>query len=252
MSTPVTAAILIIGNEILSGRTKDANLSFLATSLNELGIQVREARVIPDLEDVIIHTLNHLRSQFDYVFTTGGIGPTHDDITASCVAKAFGLEFGLNDDAHAMLKSHYKPEDLNEARLRMAHTPKGAILIENPISKAPGFQVENVFVLAGVPKITCAMFDNLKDRLKGGATVQSATLTTDLTEGVIAQKLGDIQDQFTDIDIGSYPYFKEGAFGVSLVLRGTDENRVDQCQTTVKEMIESLGGKVIYIKSLEV
>lgn len=246
MSTPVTAAILIIGNEVLSGRTKDANLSFLAEELNKLGIQVHEARVIPDVESVIVETLNQLRSQFDYVFTTGGIGPTHDDITASCVAKAFGREFGLNDDAHAMLKSHYKPEDLNEARLRMAHTPKDAILIENPISKAPGFQVENVFVLAGVPKIARAMFDNLKDRLKGGQTVQSATLTTDLTEGVLAQNLGEIQDQFNDIEIGSYPYFKEGAFGVSLVMRGVDQMRVDQCQSTVKEMIESLGGKLIY------
>lgn len=246
MSTSVSACILVIGNEVLSGRTKDANLSYLAAELNTLGIQVREARVIPDDEDVIIETVNFARQNFDYVFTTGGIGPTHDDITASCVAKAFDLEFGHNPEAVAMLQSHYKPEDLNEARLRMAQTPKGAILIENPISKAPGFQIENVFVLAGVPKIAQAMFENLKGRLSGGATVLSATVTTDLTEGVIANALGDIQDQFSDVEIGSYPYFKEGQFGVSLILRSVDQDRVDLCQITVKEMIEKLGGKLIF------
>lgn len=246
MNKPVTACILIIGNEVLSGRTQDVNLSYLATQLNELGIQVHEARVIPDIEQTIIDTLNEARAKFDYVFTTGGIGPTHDDITSSCVAKAFGLEFGHNPEAVAILKTHYKPEDLNEARLRMAQTPKGAILIENPISKAPGFQVENVFVLAGVPKIAQAMFENLQDRLKGGKPVKSLTVSTNLPEGIIADALGEVQKKFSDIDIGSYPYFKDGKLGVSLVLRGIDKNRVKSCDTTVKQMIETLGGSLIF------
>lgn len=246
MNKPVTACILIIGNEVLSGRTQDVNLSYLAGQLNELGIQVHEARVIPDIEQTIIDTLNEVRAKFDYVFTTGGIGPTHDDITSSCVAKAFGLEFGHNPEAVAILKTHYKPEDLNEARLRMAQTPKGAILIENPISKAPGFQVENVFVLAGVPKIAQAMFENLRDRLQGGVPVKSLTVSTNLPEGIIADALGEVQKKFNDIDIGSYPYFKDGKLGVSLVLRGIDENRVKSCDTTVKQMIETLGGRLIF------
>ncbi|NVJ92322.1 MAG: competence/damage-inducible protein A [Methylocystaceae bacterium] len=246
MNKPVTACILIIGNEVLSGRTQDVNLSYLATQLNELGIQVHEARVIPDIEQTIIDTLNEARAKFDYVFTTRGIGPTHDDITSSCVAKAFGLEFGHNPEAVAILKTHYKPEDLNEARLRMAQTPKGAILIENPISKAPGFQVENVFVLAGVPKIAQAMFENLQDRLKGGKPVKSLTVSTNLPEGIIADALGEVQKKFSDIDIGSYPYFKDGKLGVSLVLRGIDKNRVKSCDTTVKQMIETLGGSLIF------
>ncbi|MDV7339544.1 molybdopterin-binding protein [Terasakiella sp. A23] len=245
MTKSVTACILIIGNEVLSGRTKDVNLSFLGTALNELGIQVREARVIPDVADTIVETVNYARKTYDYVFTTGGIGPTHDDITSECVARAFGLDFGHNAQAVAILKSHYKPEDLNEARLRMARTPKGAILIENPISKAPGYQVENVFVLAGVPKIMRAMFDNLKDRLTGGATVLSQTVTTNLGEGIIAGPLSDIQTRFEDIDIGSYPYFKEGNFGVSLVMRSTDEARIDECSKIIKDMVENLGGKLI-------
>jgi len=242
----VSACILIIGNEVLSGRTQDSNLSYLASELNDIGIQVAEARVIPDEETIIIDTLNHARQIFDYVFTTGGIGPTHDDITSACVAKAFDRKLIRNPAAVAMLESHYKAEDLNEARLKMAETPTDAILIENPISKAPGYQVENVFVLAGVPRIAQAMFDNLKSRLSGGATVLSKTISTNLGEGIIAGPLGDIQTDFGELDIGSYPYFKDGNLGVSLVIRSTEESQIDDCLQRIKEMIESLRGNIIF------
>lgn len=246
MSAQKTACVLIIGNEVLSGRTRDSNLSFLGTELNKIGIQVTEARVIPDIEHTIVETLNYARRHFDYVFTTGGIGPTHDDITAACVAKAFGVELIRNPDAVAMLETHYKPEDLNEARLSMANTPQNAILIENPVSKAPGFQVENVFVLAGVPRIAQAMFDNLKSRLEGAETVLSKTISTDLGEGLVAQPLGEVQARFAKLEIGSYPYFKDGQAGVSLVVRGRDENEIDLCLDSLKEMIETLGGCPIF------
>lgn len=242
----VTACVLIIGNEILCGRTKDANLPFLATELNKLGIQVGEARILPDKEDIIVNTLQDVRRRFDYIFTTGGIGPTHDDITSACVAKAVGRKLIRNHDAVAMLESHYSAGDLNEARLRMADTPEGAALIENPISKAPGYQVENIFVLAGVPRIAQAMFDNLEYRLKGGETVQSRTLSTNLGEGLIADGLGGIQDRFRNVEIGSYPYFKDGQLGVSLVIRGFDNGEIDECCKTIEELIDSLDGNLIF------
>jgi len=246
MSDKIRAFILIIGNEVLSGRTHDANLAFLANALNEIGIQVGEARVIPDDEKIIIDTVNYARAAFDYVFTTGGIGPTHDDITASCIAKAFNRPLIRNEEAVAILKTHYPSTDLNEARLRMANTPSEAILIENPISKAPGFQVENVFVLAGVPRIAQAMFENLKPRLKGAAPVISKTISTNLGEGLIAGPLGEIQNKFPDVEIGSYPYFGDGKTGVSLVARALCEDDVDLCLEEIKVMIESLGGKTIF------
>jgi len=246
LSLQKTACVLIIGNEVLSGRTRDSNLSFLGTELNTIGIQVTEARIIPDVEHTIVETLNYARQHFDYVFTTGGIGPTHDDITAACVAKAFGMPLIRNPDAVAMLETHYKAEDLNEARLSMANTPQNAILIENPVSKAPGFQVENVFVLAGVPRIAQAMFDNLKSRLEGAETVLSKTVSTDLGEGIVAQPLGDVQARFPDVEIGSYPYFKDGQAGVSLVVRGRDEEEINLCLDSLKEMIETLGGCPIF------
>lgn len=244
MPKTVRAFILIIGNEVLSGRTRDANLSFLATALGEIGIQVGEARIIADDETTIINTVNSARQQYDYVFTTGGIGPTHDDITAACIAKAFNRQLIRNEKAVAMLKTHYKPEDLNDARLRMANTPTGAILIENPISKAPGFQVENVFVLAGVPRIAQAMFDNLKHRLQGAKPLVSKTISTDLGEGLVAGPLGEIQKNYPNVEIGSYPYFRDGNTGVSLVVRALNEDNVDLCLESLKEMIETLDGRI--------
>src|SRR5215217_9034801 len=168
-SKTVTACILVIGNEILSGRTKDANIQYLATELGQLGIRVMECRVIPDIEATVVATVNEVRRKFDYVFTTGGIGPTHDDITADCIAKAFGVGIGHDPSAVAMLRERYTPEELNEARLRMARIPDGASLIENPISKAPGFRMGNVFVMAGVPSIMQAMLDNIAPTLETGA-----------------------------------------------------------------------------------
>src|SRR3954451_19193777 len=169
-----TACLLVIGNEVLSGRTRDANIQFLATHLGERGIPLREVRIIPDVPETIISTVNEVRAKFDYVFTTGGIGPTHDDITSECIARAFGVKWVLHEEARRRLAAGYaNPADLNEARLRMAHVPEGAVLIDNPVSRAPGFQIGNVFVMAGVPRIMQAMFDGIKHGLAGGAPVLS-------------------------------------------------------------------------------
>ena len=189
----VTACLVIIGNEILSGRTQDANLAYLAKGLNSVGIRLREVRVIPDVADTIVATVNELRAGFDYVFTTGGIGPTHDDITSETIARAFGVRWVLDPEAKRRLAAGYKdPSELNEARLRMAHVPEGAVLIDNPVSRAPGFQIGNVFVLAGVPRVMQAMFDGIKHRLKGGAPVLSRSVVCALPEGILAEGLGTV------------------------------------------------------------
>jgi len=236
-----TACLIIIGNEILSGRTRDENLPYLAKELNEIGVQLAETRVIPDVEATIVATVNECRAAFDYIFTTGGIGPTHDDITSECVAKAFGVEYELNTDAHAILKAHYKPGDLNEARLRMARMPAGAELVENPVSKAPGYRLENVYVMAGVPVIMQSMFDSLRHQLAGGKPVLSRTVGGHVAEGQIAAPLGDIQNRHPEIEIGSYPFFRGGTFGCSLVLRSTDEAELELTTEEVRQMIRDLG-----------
>ncbi len=241
----VTACLLIIGNEILSGRTKDANLGFLGEQLNEIGVRLMEARVVPDIESVIVETLNEVRAKFDYVFTTGGIGPTHDDITAACVAKAFGVDWTLHPEAHALLKAHYAEGDLNEARLRMAHTPEGASLIENPVSKAPGFRMDNVFVMAGIPRVMQAMFESLKADLTGGAPVRSVTLAVALPEGTIAKGLGEAQARFPDVEMGSYPYRIGDRFGVRLVLRSPDEADLEAAVEVVAATVRSLGDEPV-------
>jgi molybdenum cofactor synthesis domain-containing protein len=240
---PVTACLVIIGNEILSGRTQDRNLAFLGHRLNELGIRLMEARVVPDVPETIIETVNDVRRRFDYVFTTGGIGPTHDDITSECVARAFGLKHGIHPEAKAILEAHYPPGMLNEARLRMAKTPEGAELIENPISKAPGFQVENVFVMAGIPEIMRAMVESLKHRLVGGDPLLSRSVSVGLPEGTLAQDLGGLQDRFPEVEIGSYPYQRDGRFGVRLVLRATDSRQLDQVAKDLDAIILKLGGE---------
>lgn len=245
-STPVTACVLIIGNEILSGRTKDVNLSWLAEQLNAIGIQVHEARVIPDIEATIIATLNDARARFDYVFTTGGIGPTHDDITSECVAKAFGVRLLQHPEALARLKSHYaNPADLNQARLRMANIPQGARLIDNPVSKAPGFQIGNVFVMAGVPRIMQAMFDGVKHRLTGGRPMLSRTVTSSVPEGKLAAGLAHVQGRHDGVEIGSYPYFRAGQFGTSIVLRGFDADPLAAATEDVKTLMRSFGGEPV-------
>lgn len=219
----VTAAMLIIGNEILSGRTQDANLAFLAKSLGDAGIRLREARVIVDDETEIVAAVNALRARYTYVFTSGGIGPTHDDITAACIAKAFGLPFGRHPEAERRLRAHYPPDKVNEARLKMAETPEGAELIDNPVSIAPGFRVENVFVMAGIPSIMQAMLAGLIPSLTGGAPVRSRTIVAHCPEGDIAAPLTAVQARHPAVEIGSYPFMRAGAFGTSLVLRSADE-----------------------------
>jgi molybdenum cofactor synthesis domain-containing protein len=239
----VTACVLIIGNEILSGRTKDANLPWLAEHLNKAGVQLKEARMIPDVADAIVAAVNDVRGRFDYVFTTGGIGPTHDDITSECVARAFGRKLVLHPEAHRRLAAHYKPGELNAARLRMAHVPEGATLIDNPVSRAPGFRIGNVFVMAGVPLIMQAMFDGIRSQLGGGAPMRSRAVVCGLPEGVLAAGLGQLQERYPDLDIGSYPYYRRSGFGVSLVLRGTDERTLAAAVDERKALISELGGE---------
>jgi molybdenum cofactor synthesis domain-containing protein len=241
----VTAAVLIIGNEILSGRTRDVNLAYLATGLTQLGIRLREGRVVADVEADIVKAVNECRARYDYVFTTGGIGPTHDDITAECVAKAFGLPLIRHPEAVARLDRHYQPGMLNEARLRMANTPEGATLIDNPVSTAPGFQIGNVFVMAGIPSVMQAMFDGLKGRLVGGAPVLSHTISAFLPEGTIAKGLGELQERYRDLDIGSYPFHRQGKYGASFVLRGTERARIDSAAGELRALISALGADAI-------
>ena len=238
----VTACVLIIGNEILSGRTQDANLAFLAQGLNEVGIRLREARVIPDEPEAIVGTVNEARAKFDYVFTTGGIGPTHDDITSACIARAFGVPLVIHPEARRILESHYPPGGLNEARLRMAQVPEGAALLPNPISRAPGFCIGNVYVLPGVPQIMQAIFKELQHRLKGGAKVFSRNVSCSLGEGTIARDLAALQARYDDLEIGSYPYFRRSDFGVTLVVRGTDRERIAAAIEELKSLIRNCGG----------
>lgn len=237
-----TAALIIIGDEVLSGRTKDANTPYIADKLNEGGVRLKEVRIIPDDAKTIIDTVNELRSAQDYVFTTGGIGPTHDDITAENIAAAFGVELELNEAAYADLLGYYKDEsEITPSRKKMAMIPKGAKLIENPVSGAPGINLGNVYVMAGVPRIMQAMFDSILPTLQGGAPVVSRSVTADIAESMVADGLAEIQKNYDDVAIGSYPKYQNGRFGTSLVMRGTDEARLAQCVDDVAELVKSLG-----------
>jgi molybdenum cofactor synthesis domain-containing protein len=242
LARAVTAALIIIGNEILSGRTQDANLPYLAKRLNELGVRLSEVRVVPDVTERIVETVNACRSRFDYVFTTGGIGPTHDDITAAALAEAFGVPLTRDPEAVRRLKEHYGEGELNEARLRMALVPEGAELVDNPVSKAPGFVIGNVFVFAGVPRIMQAMFENIKYRLVGGAVVKSRAIAAFLLEGEIAAGLEQLQHRYPDLEIGSYPFLRAGRLGTSIVVRGTDETRIDDAAEELIGLMRHLGG----------
>src|SRR5271168_2124648 len=237
-----TACVLIIGNEILSGRIQDENVAFLAKGLNDVGIRLKEVRVIPDDSGTIVSTVNEVRRAFDYVFTTGGIGPTHDDITAQCIADAFAVKLILHPDAKRLLETHYPAGHLNEARLRMARVPDGAVLLPNPISRAPGFQIGNVFVLPGVPSIMQGIFEQLKHRLVGGTKMLSRSVSCHLAEGTLAKDLTALQDRYPDVEIGSYPYFRRGDFGVTLVLRSTNRTRLGAATEELNTLIQSLGG----------
>ena len=240
----VTACVLIIGNEILSGRTQDVNLNYLAKGLNSAGIRLTEARVIPDLPEIIVATVNEVRAKFRYVFTTGGIGPTHDDITSECVARAFGVPLVLHPEARRILEAHYRERGLefNAARQRMAQVPEGAELIFNPISRAPGFRIGNVYVMAGVPQVMQAMFESLVGTLEGGRPVLSRTISCGLAEGALAAGLGAIQSRYPDVDIGSYPWYRRGAYGVSLALRSPEAARLAAAGDEVAALVRALGG----------
>ena len=242
---PITACLVIIGNEILSGRTQDANLAIIGKKCDTLGIRLTEARVIADVESDIVETVNTCRRLFTYVFTTGGIGPTHDDITAAAIARAFNVEVVRNEEAVIAMDRYYEPRRLTEARLKMADIPEGALLIDNPVSGAPGFQLENVFVLPGVPSIMDAMFDGLTDRLVGGDPVLTDNITTNLLESEIAADLGVLQEKYPDVSMGSYPYFRKGKLGVNLVLRGTDAGRMNAAADELATTIRRLKGKVL-------
>ncbi|MDE2446368.1 MAG: competence/damage-inducible protein A [Alphaproteobacteria bacterium] len=242
MTQAPTAAVLLIGNEVLSGRTKDKNLGFIADYLAALGIDLMEARVVADDEADIVAAVNALRARYTYVFTTGGIGPTHDDITADCMARAFGVGISHHPEAVAILTAYFKEmgREANEARLRMARIPDGATLINNPVSRAPGFRIGNVFVMAGVPRIMQAMMDALAPQLVRGEVVQSVTIEYLGGEGDVAKPLGAVQDQFTDVTIGSYPFEHTTGFATNLVLRARDRVLLEEAVKAVEAMAESL------------
>ena len=236
----VTAAVLIIGDEILSGRTQDTNLRDIARYLGVHGVDLCEARTVPDVLDEIVDALNALRARYDYVITTGGIGPTHDDITAECVAKALGVEIAVDERAVDLLLTRMKREDLNEMRLRMCRIPKGADLILNPISAAPGFRIENVMVMAGVPRIMQAMLDNVAPTLATGVKIKSESIDVELPEGVYAAGLKEIAERYADVSIGSYPSFGTAGRSNQVVLRSKDEERLAKASDEVRALVARL------------
>ena len=242
MTVAPTAAILLIGDEILSGRTKDKNLGYIADCLTALGIDLKEARIVPDVEAEIIAAVNALRTRYTYLFTTGGIGPTHDDITADSVAKAFGVPVEPHPEAVKLLLAWFKEigREPNEARMRMARVPRGATLIDNPVSKAPGFQIGNVFVMAGIPKVMNAMMEQLTPRLSGGVPMQSLSVTIEGGEGDIAKPLKEIQERYPEVIIGSYPFEGRSGFAATIVLRSRDDTALQAAAAEVRAMAETL------------
>ena len=241
-NTKVNAAIIIIGNEILSGRTQDVNIVTISKWLNELGVKVEEVRVIPDSEMYIINTINEVRRKFNYIFTTGGIGPTHDDITSRSIAKAFNLFYGYHKEAYKILEEYYGPGKFNEGRKKMAMLPGKATLIFNPSSGAPGFIVGNVYCLPGVPSILKSMLGGLKNKIKGGKKIFTKTISVHTVESEIAKPLEQVQQKFKNVDIGSYPFFRLGKIGVSMVIRSSDKKKIDDC---CKEIVSFLKKKKI-------
>jgi molybdenum cofactor synthesis domain-containing protein len=241
-----TACLLVIGNEVLSGRTQDANIKFLATRLGEIGMPLREVRIIPDVAEMIINTVNEVRARYDHVFTTGGIGPTHDDITSECVAAAFSVPWEPHPEAWAKMERHYKPGEFNAARQRMATMPRGATLIENAISIAPGFTIGNVHVLAGVPRIMQAMFESLAPTLGGGMPVISrAVHAPGLPEGVLTEGLAAIQNRYPTLELGSYPYYRLNGGGVAIVAKGTDAEAAEAAIRDVAALMTELGTRPV-------
>jgi len=236
----IFAAILIIGDEILSGRTQDSNTSFLAKWLNERGIQLKEVRIISDDLNTIVSSINLLRKKYNYLFTTGGIGPTHDDITALAISKAFKKKYEYNKEAYQILEEHYKNSYFNEARKKMAKMPKGARLIYNPSSLAPGFYVKNVFVLPGVPTILQSMMPFMEQLIIGGEKMHSVTVQAHLPESKIGKDLGKLQKKFKDLSLGSYPFFQSGKVGVAIVIRGYSEKRIKDCKIILEKILKKI------------
>ena len=239
------AAILIIGNEILSGRTQDTNTSTLATWLNSIGVKVEEVRVIPDIEKTIVDTVNLLRKKHNYVFTSGGIGPTHDDITSESIAKAFNLPYEKHEEGFKILEAYYKPGEFNDGRQKMILMPRGAKLILNPTSGAPGFNVENVFVLPGVPSILKSMLGGIKNKIVGGNPIISHTISLRTFESHIADSLTKVQNNYKDVEIGSYPFFQAGKLGVSIVIRSDDKNRIEKCNSEILKFVKEKNIEIV-------
>ena len=244
-NTKVNAAILIIGNEILSGRTQDTNTSTLATWLNSIGVKVGEVRVIPDVEETIVDVLNLLRTKYNYVFTTGGIGPTHDDITAQSVSKAFGIKYKIHKEAYKILEAYYKPGEFNEGRQKMVWMPENAKLILNPTSGAPGFSVDNVYCLPGVPSILKSMLGGLKNEIVGGNPILSLTVSLKTVESEIADSLTKVQNNNKDVEIGSYPFFHAGKLGVSIVIRSEHQSKIDDCSSQILKFVNEKNIEVV-------
>ena len=241
-----TACVLIIGNEILSGRTQDTNLQHIALVLGEQGVRVREARVIADVEDEIVSAVNEARTKFDYVLTTGGIGPTHDDITADCIAKAFGVPLVVSEEIAAVIGQRPAPAEVMESRMLMARIPEGADLIDNPTGGPQGFRIGNVYVMAGIPAVMQAMISTIA--FAGGSVVRSCSVTAYLGESQVATGLAVLQEQHPDIDIGSYPFSRDGRYGTTLVLRGTDTGELNEVLGRVAELIRAGGEEPVDIK----
>jgi len=236
------AAVIVIGNEILSGRTRDINVSFLAKWLNNLGVKLSEVRIVEDNEKAIINTVKELKDNFKYVFTTGGIGPTHDDITSKSISKAFNLSYGYHKEAYNILKKYYKSGEYNEGRKKMAKMPTRASLIYNPASGAPGFIVKNVYCLPGVPSILKSMLPGLRDKIKGGKKILSETISVATVESEIAKSLEGIQKKFNkNVEIGSYPFFRFGKIGISIVVRSTSKKQIDMCRKQIVNFIKKKG-----------
>ena len=239
----VTACVVVIGNEILSGRTQDVNLAHIAQQLNEWGVRVAEARVVPDVEEVVVSTVNAARARFDYVFTTGGIGPTHDDITADCIAKAFGVPLVVSDEIAEGLRRRPAPDDVMANRLRRARIPEGATLIANPTGGPQGFRMENVFVMAGIPSVMQGMLSTVGDEIEGGDVVRSRSVAAYLGESQIASALTEIQARYPDIELGSYPFYRSERFGTTLVMRGTSETDLERMLEQIRNAIIAAGGQ---------
>ncbi len=231
------ASLVIIGDEILSGRTEDKNLSYLAKWLGRLGINLSEVRVVLDDEDDIIEAVNSLRKKYDYVFTTGGIGPTHDDITTESIAKAFGVESRIDDDALEKMQTFLEGKELTEPLLKMLRIPEGGELIYSPVTKAPGYKIENVFVMAGIPKIMRGMLEGMYEYLEKGDLIHSRSFDIMVGESFFAEELTQIQDKYSDVSVGSYPFSRDGKYGATIVLRSTQESQLESCELLVKELI---------------